>query len=51
MEGSAAPAAAMSDDHDRSGEASWMDFAKMRSLGVRSVQFYCSCHYSPINAK
>jgi hypothetical protein len=37
MEGIAAQPAPMSDDHDRSGKANWMDLANMRSLGVRSV--------------
>jgi hypothetical protein len=50
MEGAPAPAAAMSDDHDWSGEASWMDLANMRSLGVRSIQLYCSCnHWAIVN--
>jgi hypothetical protein len=45
MEVAAAQAVPMSDDADWSGEANWMNLANMRSLGLRSVQLFCSCNH------
>lgn len=50
MESASAPASPMSDDADWSGEANWMSLANIRSLGVRSVQLWCSCnHWAVVN--